>query len=199
MLVTDNTVMEDIRFTDDVDLVIELAGITDWHRLIERLATRGFKITGQDEVNCRFRFKGIIVDVMPSDPVILGYSNRWLTEGLTQSTTITLAANRKIQIFRPIHFLASKLEAFKGRGGGDPYHKDVEDIIILIDGRPELLEELQQANAGLKQFISSEIAKLSKLEGIDYTIQSSGSARTNPGRGKLIYERMNQLARCSFD
>lgn len=57
MLVTDDAVMDDIRFTDDVDLVIELAGITDWPRLIERLAAREFKITGQDEVNCRFDSK----------------------------------------------------------------------------------------------------------------------------------------------
>lgn len=136
---------------------------------------------------------------MPSDPAILGYSNRWLTEGLARSSTITLNANREIRIFQPIHFLASKLEAFKGRGGEDPYHKDVEDIIILIDGRPELLQELQQADNGIKQFVASGIAKLSQLQGIDYAIQSSGSARTNPGRGKLIYQRMNQLGGCRFD
>lgn len=30
MLVTDAVVLDDIRFTDDVDLVIELAGISEW-------------------------------------------------------------------------------------------------------------------------------------------------------------------------
>ena len=71
MLVTDDAVLEDIRFTDDVDLVIELAGIAAWERLTHRLAAKGFKITGEDEVNCRFRFNDIIVDVMPSDEAVL--------------------------------------------------------------------------------------------------------------------------------
>ncbi len=68
MLVTDAVVPDDIRFTDDVDLVIELAGIGAWQQLTERLAARNFNITGEDEVNCRFRFNDIVVDVMPSDP-----------------------------------------------------------------------------------------------------------------------------------
>lgn len=199
MLVTDEAVMADIRFTDDVDLVVELAGIADWQRLIERLAARGFKITGEDEVNCRFRCKGIIVDVMPSDAAILGYANRWFIEGLAHSNSVTLGHNLSIRIFQPVHFLASKLEAFNGRGDSDPYHKDVEDILILLDGRPELLQEARQANLHLRTFIATAITELSKLEGIDYTIQSSGSARTNPGRGKLVHQRMRALGPCHLD
>ena len=41
MLVTDTAVLDDIRFTDDVDLVIELAGISAWNQLTERLAAKG--------------------------------------------------------------------------------------------------------------------------------------------------------------
>ncbi|MFD2645792.1 hypothetical protein [Pseudomonas japonica] len=199
MLVTDDAVMDDIRFTDDVDLVVELAGIADWHRLVERLAQRGFKITGEDEVNCRFRYHGTIVDVMPSDPAILGYANRWFIEGLAHAVTTTLARGQQIRIFQPAHFLASKLEAFTGRGNGDPYHKDVEDIVVLIDGRPELYQEIKQADSSLRQFIAAGIAELSRLEGITYAIQSSGSVRTNPGRGKLVHTRMNQLCHCHLD
>jgi hypothetical protein len=163
LLVTDDAVMDDIRFTDDVDLVVELAGITDWHRLVERLALRGFKITGEDEVNCRFRYNGIIVDVMPSDPAILGYANRWFIEGLKHAVVAALARGQQIRIFQPAYFLASKLEAFNGRGNGDPYHKDVEDIVILIDGRTELHQEIMQADASLRQFIASSVAKLCRL------------------------------------
>src|SRR5688500_6829372 len=83
MLVTDASVLDDIRFTDDVDLVIELAGISAWQHLTARLAVKNFKITGEDEVNCRFRFNDVVVDVMPSDPEVLGYANRWFVEGLS--------------------------------------------------------------------------------------------------------------------
>ena len=193
MLVTDAAVLDDIRFTDDVDLVIELAGISAWQQLIERLATKNFKITGEDEVNCRFRFNDVIVDVMPSDPAVLGYANRWFVEGLARADKFTLPSGAVIQIFKPAYFLATKLEAFSGRGGGDPYHKDVEDIIILVDGRTELLEEVRQAESELKDFITSGIRELMVLSGIDYVIESSGSVQANPDRGRIIHRRMKDL------
>ncbi|CAD0266074.1 conserved hypothetical protein [Pseudomonas veronii] len=194
MLVTDVAVLDDIRFTDDVDLVIELAGITAWQRLTERLAAKQFKITGEDEVNCRFRFNDVIVDVMPSDPAVLGYANRWFIQGLAAAVKFQLPSGRVIQIFQPTYFLATKLEAFSGRGEGDPYHKDVEDIIILIDGRPELQEEVRQAELELRRYIAEGIGALARLNGIDYAIQSSGSVRANPERGMLIYQRMSDLS-----
>jgi hypothetical protein len=194
MLVTDNAVLDDIRFTEDVDLVIELAGISAWEKLTRRLAAKGFKITGEDDVNCRFRFNDVIVDVMPSDPTILGYANRWYVEGLSQAVPFELPSGRAIRIFKPEFFLATKLEAFTGRGNGDPYHKDVEDIIILIDGRPELLEEVSDAGEELKQYIAAGVSALTQLSGIDYAIESSGSVRANPGRGRLVHQRMKDLS-----
>jgi hypothetical protein len=194
MLVTDTAVLDDIRFTDDVDLVIELAGISAWQHLIERLAAKDFKITGEDEVNCRFRFNDVVVDVMPSDSAVLGYANRWFVEGLARADKFALPSGTVIQIFKPTYFLATKLEAFSGRGGGDPYHKDVEDILILIDGRTELLEEVRQAEPELKKFITSGIRELMGLSGIDYVIESSGSVQANPDRGRIIYMRMKNLS-----
>jgi len=185
--------LDDIRFTDDVDLVIELAGISAWQRLTERLAAKGFKITGADEVNCRFRFNDVIVDVMPSEPAVLGYANRWFVEGLAKADKFTLPSGLVIQIFKPTYFLATKLEAFSGRGEGNPYHKDVEDIIILIDGRTELLQEVRQAEPKLKTFIAAGIQDLMALSGIDYVIESSGSVQANPGRGRIIHRRMTDL------
>lgn len=195
MLVTDSAVLDDIRFTDDVDLVIELAGISAWQGLTERLAAKGFRITGEDEVNCRFRYNDIIVDVMPSDAEVLGYANRWFVEGLAKADGFKLPSGTVIQIFRPAHFLATKLEAFNGRGRGDPYHKDVEDIVIVIDGRTELLDEVRQADPGLREFIAGGIQKLVALDGIDYVIQSSGSVVANPERGQVIYGRMKELCK----
>lgn len=194
MLVTDAVVLDDIRFTDDVDLVIELAGISAWQRLTERLAAKNFKITGEDEVNCRFRFNDVVVDVMPSDPAVLGYANRWFVEGLAKADKFTLPCGIIIQIFKPAYFLATKLEAFSGRGNGDPYHKDVEDIIIVIDGREELLDEVRQAEPELKEYIVAGIRELVALNGIDYVIESSGSVQANPGRGRVIHRRMKDLA-----
>lgn len=130
---------------------------------------------------------------MPSDPAVLGYANRWFVEGLARADKFALPSGTVIQIFKPTYFLATKLEAFRGRGGGDPYHKDVEDIIILIDGRTELMEEVSQAESELKKFITTGIRELMALSGIDYVIESSGSVLANPGRGRIIHMRMRDL------
>ena len=195
LLCTDDIVLDDIRSTDDVDLVIELGGIADWQRLTERLATQGFKITAEhSDVTCRFKFNDVIVDVMPSEKEILGYENRWFVDGLANAETITLPSGIAIKIFRPTYFVATKLEAFKGRGEGDAYHKDVEDIVLVVDGRESLLEEVTQADQELRTYIAAGIAGLLALNSLQYVIESSHSVSANPGRGQIIFQRLKQLS-----
>jgi hypothetical protein len=63
----------------------------------------------------------------------------------------------------------------------------------LIDGRPELLEEVRHAESELKEFITNGIRALRILNGIDYVVESSGSVQANPGRGQIIHGRMKEL------
>jgi hypothetical protein len=59
------------------------------------------------------------------------------------------------------YFLATKLEAFQGRGKGDVFAShDLEDVIAVIDGRPAITEEIQAADARVRAFISRNIAEL---------------------------------------
>lgn len=61
----------------------------------------------------------------------------------------------------PPYLIATKLEAWSGRGGGDhPRSHDLEDIITLIDGRVEVVEEVNDAASDLRSFLSHEIATL---------------------------------------
>lgn len=54
-----------------------------------------------------------------------------------------------------------KLEAFKGRGKGDFLgSRDFGDIVTLIDGRPELLEEVRSADAAVRAYIAAEMRRL---------------------------------------
>lgn len=194
LLCTDDIVLDDIRSTDDVDLVIELGGIADWQRLTERLAEKGFKITAEySDVTCRFKFNDVIVDVMPSVKEVLGYENRWFVDGLANADTFTLPSGIAIKIFQPAYFIATKLEAFKGRGNGYTYHKDVEDIVLVVDGRESLLEEVSQADQALRTYIATGITGLLALDSLDYLIESLHSVSASPGRGKLIYQRLKQL------
>lgn len=54
-----------------------------------------------------------------------------------------------------------KLEAFKGRGRGDFLaSRDFGDIVTLIDGRPELLNEFAGADADVRGYIAAEVGRL---------------------------------------
>jgi len=57
-----------------------------------------------------------------------------------------------IKLVSSPYFLATKIEAFTGRGGGDyQASHDLEDIITLLDGRPEIVAEIGAAPRDLKE------------------------------------------------
>jgi len=52
------------------------------------------------------------------------------------------------------YFLATKLEAFDHRGGGDfLLSRDVEDVIAVLDGRPEIVDEVREVDAELRIYL----------------------------------------------
>jgi len=58
-------------------------------------------------------------------------------------------------------FIATKLEAFKDRGKHDfLLSHDLEDIISLIDGRPEIVTDIAIVSDDLKQYLAFEFASL---------------------------------------
>lgn len=82
-LYADNPAASDIRPTKDVDCVIELKSRIEHARLEENLRSKGFTHdTSKDAPICRMIYKGIKVDVMPTDEKILGFSNSWYGEGI---------------------------------------------------------------------------------------------------------------------
>jgi hypothetical protein len=57
--------------------------------------------------------------------------------------------------------MATKLEAFRGRGRGDHLRShDLEDVVLLVDGREELVDEVDSAPADLQEYLSCECAAL---------------------------------------
>ena len=82
LFITDPITLEDVRLTNDVDLIVDLAGYGEGIELEEQLFGKGFTISPQDEVICRMRLGELIVDFMPDDERILGFSNRWYAQGI---------------------------------------------------------------------------------------------------------------------
>ena len=191
LLITDEYTLESIRGTDDVDLVIHLTGTLDWYRLEEKLKPRGFKNTGQDSVTCRLRLGALKVDFMPTDEQVLGFSNTWFVGGLENAIDYTLPNGTVIKVFAAPWFLAAKLQAYLGRGHGDVLmSNDIEDIIALLDGREELIEEVKQAPVELRRYISEQFAALLRLLAFQDVIQSTAQ---DFDRETLIHQRLQAL------
>ena len=98
---------------------------------------------------------------MPLDEKTLGFSNRWYRAAMEASVTYGLADDLEIRVVAAPFFLATKLEAFKGRGQGDFFgSRDLEDLVTVVDGRASLIEEVQGANPDLRAYLRDELSNL---------------------------------------
>lgn len=149
------------RPTDDVDCVVELASLGQYYRIEEELRSLGFKNAAGKGPICRWEYSGIKVDVMPTDPAILGFSNRWYPAGLANSEIVMLPDGQKIEVFTAPYLLASKLEAFLNRGRDD-FHAspDIEDVVAILDGCAGLEERIRRAPADLRSYLSGQFKRL---------------------------------------
>ena len=110
---------------------------------------------------CRWTVDDVTVDVMPTLPDVLGFSNRWYPLACETAWTATLPSGRRIQVITAPAFVATKLEAFAGRGQGDfLFSHDMADIVSVIDGRDSLLVEMRQSTTELRRQVGAAIAQL---------------------------------------
>jgi len=161
LFVTDPA-MPEVRATQDVDVIVEVASRLDYYRLEEELRQRGFKqdMTENAPV-CRWLVERIKVDVMPTQEEILGFSNRWYLPAIKEAVPVLLKGDLTIRLVTPPYFLATKIEAFKGRGHGDYMAShDIEDLITVLDGRPEIVSEIRASADDLKGFLSQTFREL---------------------------------------
>ena len=117
LLITDRA-RPAVRQTIDVDLVAEVVSLGDYYEeLSPRLRACGFVENGDHM--CRWTQGRLIIDVMPSTNV-LGHSvNRWYEITVASAQKHTLPSGQQILVVSAPLFLATKLEAFHGRGNGD--------------------------------------------------------------------------------
>lgn len=159
LLITDPAA-DPVRATDDVDLIVEVATTMAYHtELRDQLVAQGFAENPQARVLCRWSVEGISVDIMPTDPNVLGLRTNWYRPALSAAMRYPLTETLSIPIINAPYFLATKFEAFEDRGKND--HRashDIEDIVALIDGRPELNAEFADASTDVRAFVQGHLA-----------------------------------------
>lgn len=144
------------RFTDDVDVVVEITTRAEWSRLGERLRSRGFREDRREGAPiCRWMLGDVTVDVMPEMESILGFTNRWYAMAREESDERELPGRVPVRVVRAPLFLATKVEAFVSRGGGDfAASQDIEDIVAVVDGHPELVDETRGSPLEIRRFLA---------------------------------------------
>lgn len=192
LLVDDVVTLQHIRSTEDVDMIVEVLSKSEYQDLCQKLRQRGFKESVEDDVICRWRLGSMIVDVMPTNQEILGFSNIWYPQAVEFAKPHLLPSGRIIRVVSPTYFLATKIEAFAGRGNNDfLVSQDIEDILSLIDGCSSLIADLHAANKKVKSAIAVAIQTFLNESDFEYQVQSVAQDRQHEN---LLFERLIQIS-----
>lgn len=152
----------DVRPTKDVDCIVDIVSLPKYYQFGKKLQQQGFTQLINDPVICRWYCDDIILDVMPTDEDILKFGNRWYKEAIAQPMRHQLANDLRIKSVTAPYLLATKIEAFNGRGNRDFLGShDFEDIITVIAGRVEIADEIgllsEELRSHLKLFFEGII------------------------------------------
>lgn len=193
LLITDPA-MPDIRPTIDVDVIVEVITLTDYYYLQERLRERGFQEAMGEGIISRWKSEKILVDVMPTDARILGFSNRWYADAFRNAQDFVIE-ELTIKLIKTPYFLGTKLEAFYSRGKGDYMAShDMEDLIAVLDGRSEIIEDILTSDDKIKKYLIEQFKQL--LEDNEFLDALPGHLPPDEASQKrmpIIEDRMSQI------
>lgn len=170
-----------IRSTKDVDAIVDVTSYAKYAALSERLRALGLAEDATPGTPlCRWRREDLIVDVMPVDQHILGFSNRWYPAAIETAERFDIAGH-DVRVVTPALFIATKLEAF---------------IIAVVDGRPEIVWDVATAAADVRSYIGTQIRAL--LDNRDFIEALAGFLLPDPAsqarRGLLEGRRRTMSA-----
>jgi hypothetical protein len=185
-----------VRPTNDVDVVILLMNQPEMAAIEARLRQAGFAHAVYPGAPlCRWELDDLVVDIMPDkDARFMGLSTRWFSEAL-RSAKPRAVPGGEVPIISAATFVATKLVAYADRGQGDFYHRDLEDVITVVDGRASLVEDMIAADPALRTYVSEEFRRY--LTNPSFIDNMAGHLPRDPGsqgRLGLLHERLRALA-----
>lgn len=162
LLITDKAAPP-VRQTIDVDVIADV-NLMEYYELGDQLRKKGFFEDSSDNSPiCRWTRKELILDVMPIDQSVLGFGSNWFHYAYKNSAKLTLPSGNPISMVTGPEFLACKFSAFSIRGNRDYLmSKDIQDIVSILDGRPEIVDEIKTSQDELKRYLIEEFQLLSR-------------------------------------
>lgn len=191
-----------IRRTDDVDVITPAQALEDYHVLEGKLRKLGFAADMRPQAPlCRWIVEDLTIDVMPTREEILGFTNRWYVLGVATAQTLELPSGVRIKVIRAPEFIATKLEAFFGRGKGDfLFSHDLGDILSVIDGRDSIVTECVESVRSLREYLALHFSTL--LQKSAFMSALPGHLPPDPAsqaRLPQLISTIRQIAQLPFD
>ena len=187
-----------VRTTRDVDVIVEIVSLGEYHTLERQLEQAGLRHDrSPDAPVCRWLAGSALLDVMPTDKAVLGFGNRWYEEAVRTAVTHVLPSGTSIRLISAPVFMATKLEAFADRGHGDFLAShDLEDITTIVDGRPELGDETAVASPDIRKHLSMLVRGLLESHAFHNALPGHlPGDSASQSRVPLILERLQRLSR----
>jgi hypothetical protein len=186
----------DVRTTVDVDCIIDIISLVEYYKFQKALKKKGFHES--EEVICRFHCGNLILDVMPTDAKILGFGNRWYKDAVKNAVPYQIAQDLTIKTITPTYFLATKIEAFRTRGKNDYLSSsDFEDIITVIEGRKEIVDEVILSDNKLKFYLQQEFQNMLQDDQFETALPGHlNDGFTTNARVNEVKNRMQKIIVC---
>ncbi|RYF27187.1 MAG: hypothetical protein EOO33_05295 [Comamonadaceae bacterium] len=129
--------------------------------------------------------------VWPAAVGPVNFSNRWYPYAVETAEPAHFREGITIRLVSAVAFIATKLEAFAGRGGGDYLSShDIEDVFNIADGREELAKELTAAPAEIRQAVGEALGRLLADPNVANVLPG---ILAEPERAELVLQRLHLM------
>jgi len=189
-LYADDPAADEVRPTDDIDIVVGISTRVGFSLFEEKIRELGFQNVTDANFIGRYKINEILVDVMPIEENILGFSNKWYKEGIEKTFLFEIDKDIQIRLMPFHYFIASKIEAHNSRNKGDlRQSRDFEDIVYSFDNRIDPLIDVQQATDEIKIYLKEQIDNF--LE--DSNFHEGVYSHLNPGNASTRLKRIKGI------
>lgn len=126
-LYADDPAADEVRPTDDVDIVVGISTTHGFNDFESAIRKQGFLNDMYSGVICRYKVNDIIVDVMPLEEKVLGFTNKWYKNGVQESFLFEIDSGISIRLMPYHYFIASKM-------------KHIIPVVKMIYGQVKILK-----------------------------------------------------------
>lgn len=194
--ITDPITASALRTTEDVDVVAEASGLYERRQVEKRLLNKGFSLDQKMAIRYQHRETGLVLDVLPSDVPEAGFSSAWFRPAFDSSVLRKLPSGLSLRFASPPYLLALKMDAFLDRGQRDAIaSKDLEDIVALVGGRRELIDEVGAVESEVRNAIGRALEVLCARPNLIEEIQGQvpGDDASQERAKVVVVPRLRQL------